>query len=70
MNEIEKMAERVRRHALKEAARAICPFCRDGNPWGDAQCRDGVLYEHLELDKPTNMRPCAASEIWKLIDDE
>ncbi len=66
--DIEKMAANVRHHALKEAAQAICPYCRDGNPWSDAQCRDGMGYDHMEQGRPDNMRPCAAGDIWKLVD--
>lgn len=62
------MATNVRRHTLKEGAQAVCPYCRDGNPWSDAYCRDGMAYEHFELEHPDNMRPCAAGAIWKLID--
>ena len=68
--QIKQMASNVRRHALKEAAKAICPFCRPGNPWSDAQCVDGVLYEHFQTEDGSNKRPCAASEIWKLRDGE
>ncbi len=67
---IKQMASNVRRHALKEAAKAVCPYCRDGNPWGDAQCRDGAIYEHLNGEPPHHLAPCAATEIWKLIDHE
>lgn len=69
-DQIKQMASNVRRHALREAAEAVCPFCRDGNPWSAAQCLDGVLYEHFQVENQTNKRPCAATEIWKLIDAE
>lgn len=67
---IKQMASNVRRNALKEATKAVCPYCRDGNPWGDAQCRDGAIYEHLNGEPPHHLAPCAATEIWKLIDHE
>ncbi len=72
MNEdqMKQFGANVRRHTLKEAAQAICPFCRPGNPWNDAQCVDGVLYEHFQMENANNKRPCAASEIWKLRDAE
>jgi len=67
MNEEQIIAVRnARRDALKEAAQAICPFCRDGNPWTDAQCVDGMIYEHFQQTDSSNKRPCAATPIWKL----
>ncbi len=66
--QLDRMASNVRRNALKEGAKAVCPFCRTRNPWSDATCVDGVLYEHFELEDSANKRPCAASGIWKLID--
>ena len=66
--DVERMAVNVRRHALKEAALAICLYCRPGNPWSDTATTDGTLYEHYENAEPRNTRPCAAGVIWKLID--
>ena len=68
--QINRMASNARRNALKDAAKAICPFCRPGNPWSDAQCLDGMLYEHFGVEDGNNSRPCAATPIWKLIDAE
>ena len=65
---IMQMAANVRSNTLKEAAKAVCPFCRPGNPWSDAACVDGMIYEHYQVEDPTNKRPCAAGEIWKLVD--
>lgn len=56
----------VRENVLLEAAKAICHFCRDGNPWGAAQTRDGELYEHTEEGVVGVVRPCRASAIHKL----
>ncbi len=65
--DIVRMAANARHNALKDAAKAICVFCREGNPWSDAQWLDGGLYEHFQMEDATNKRACAATEIWKLI---